>query len=65
MEDNRKVSRRTLQRGFECHRLEEELWAMAYEQVCPVIRRAFKRAAKQDQQRGERSIQNMKVSRRA
>jgi hypothetical protein len=42
MEDRRR-RQRTLQRRFEGNRLEDQLWTMAYEVVCPVIRRSTKR----------------------
>lgn len=39
MADDRKTQDRPVHRGYECHRLEEQLWFLAYEQVWPVIRR--------------------------
>ena len=36
---------RNLQRHFECSRLEDQLWAMAYEQIWPVVRKSLKRSA--------------------
>jgi hypothetical protein len=42
MEDNRKGLRRGLGRRFECNRLAEQLWALAYEQVWPVIQGSCK-----------------------
>ena len=51
MEDNRKEPVRTLQRLFECNRLEEQLWAIAYEQLWPVVRRSLKRAGDSRQRR--------------
>jgi len=39
MADERKRRDRLVQRGFECHRLEDELWSLAYEQILPVIRK--------------------------
>jgi hypothetical protein len=41
MEDNRNVPERSLRRRFEAHRLEDQLWALAYEHVWPVIRRSL------------------------
>ena len=41
MEDNRNVAERTLRRRFEAHRLEDQLWALAYEYVWPEIRRSL------------------------
>lgn len=38
MADDRKTQDRFLYRCYECHRLEEQLWSLAYEQVWPVIR---------------------------
>ena len=39
MEDNRKRRDRPLQRCCQCHRLEEQLWTAAYEEIWPVVRR--------------------------
>jgi len=50
MEEKGKAPERTLQRCFECSRLEEQLWAMAYEQIWPVIRHSLKRSASQGRQ---------------
>jgi hypothetical protein len=41
MEDNRTGSARPLQRCFEGHRLEEQLWSIAYEQIWPVLRKSL------------------------
>jgi hypothetical protein len=41
MEESRGSRQRRLRRCHECSRLEEDLWAMAYDQVWPIIRRAF------------------------
>jgi hypothetical protein len=41
MEDNRKSDERRLRRCYQCNRLEEELWAMAYGEVWPLIRKAL------------------------
>jgi hypothetical protein len=38
MEDRRKTPERCVRQCFEGHRLEEQLLAMAYEQIQPVIR---------------------------
>jgi hypothetical protein len=39
MADDRKTRDRPLQRSFERHRVEEQLWSLAYQQVWPVIRK--------------------------
>ncbi len=39
MADDRKTHDRPVHRCYECHRLEEQLWSLAYEQLWPVIRR--------------------------
>jgi hypothetical protein len=49
MEGNRKAPVRALQRAFECNRLEEQLWATAYEQVWPLLHRSLKRSDRQPQ----------------
>ena len=64
MEDNRKTPERALQRGFECNRLEEQLWAAAYEQIWPLIRRSLKRPTKQQLKREESATKN-NIARRA
>lgn len=46
MVDNQKSRDRALQRCYECHRLEEQLWAMAYEQLWPLVCRRARGAAK-------------------
>lgn len=39
MEGDRKSEERRCQRCYECSRVEEELWALAYERVWPLARR--------------------------
>lgn len=39
MEGDRKCKGRPLQRCYECSRVEEELWTLAYERVWPLARR--------------------------
>jgi hypothetical protein len=39
MADSRKRNERPLRREHHASRLEEELWALAYQQIQPVIRR--------------------------
>lgn len=41
MEDNQKARECKLKRCYECNRLQDELWNMAYEQVWPSVRRAL------------------------
>jgi hypothetical protein len=62
MEDKREVPERTLQRGFECNWLEERVWATAYEQIWPVIRRSLKRPT---EQKREQSATKNNIARRA
>jgi len=45
MEEKGKAQERRLRRQFECSRLEEQLWATAYEQVWPEIRKSIKESA--------------------
>jgi hypothetical protein len=42
MADDRKTQDRPVQRSYERHRLEEQLWSLAYQYVWPVIRKASK-----------------------
>ena len=51
MEDSRSDSARGLQRCFECNRLEEQLWGVAYEQIWPVLRRSLKGSAQTQRMR--------------
>jgi hypothetical protein len=62
MEDTRQVPGRKLQRAFECNRLEERLWAAAYEQIWPLIRRSLKGPIQR--QRNESTTTN-NIARRA
>lgn len=39
MEGDQKGMRPNLKRGYEANRLEEQIWALAYELVFPLIRR--------------------------
>ena len=41
MEGNRKKRDLSVRRCFEGNRLEEEIWAVAYEEVWPVVRRVL------------------------
>jgi hypothetical protein len=43
MEDKRECKGRRLSRRYEPNRVEEEVWALAYEQVWPMIRRVLSR----------------------
>ena len=49
MEDKRQDTARRLGRVFETNRLEEQLWARAYEEVWPIIWRSLKRASVEGQ----------------
>lgn len=44
MEGSQCVNGRRIIRRCERHRLEEEVWALAYEQVWPLLRRALNRS---------------------
>ena len=41
MEENYGFRGRRLRRGHEYNRLEEDLWALAYDRVLPVLRRSL------------------------
>lgn len=64
MEDNRKAPERGLRRSFEGNRLEEELWAMAYEHIWPAVQRSPKRRS-EVVRRQERSTDKTLIARRA
>jgi hypothetical protein len=66
MVGERKALDRALQRSYERHRLEEELWSLAYRQVWPTIRQKPKAKDAQTKRRhGERSRRIPEISRRA
>jgi hypothetical protein len=55
-----------VQRAFECHRLEEELWSLAYQQLEPVIRRKTPASGAKTKQRNYgQSRMSPKKARRA
>jgi hypothetical protein len=64
MEDNRKAAVRQLRRSFECDRLEEELWAMAYGQIWPAVRRSLQSQPERTQ-RPEVASGKTRIARRA
>jgi hypothetical protein len=39
MEGRQRTGERRLKHCYQCNRLEDELWAMAYEQIWPLVRR--------------------------
>jgi hypothetical protein len=43
MEGRSEARQRTLKRCYQCNRMEEQVWAAAYEQVWPLIRRVVRR----------------------
>jgi hypothetical protein len=43
MEGSRRRSRRKVVRCHETSRLEDDLWVLAYDQICPPVSRAGKR----------------------
>ena len=64
MADDRKTQDRPVQRRYECHRLEEQLWSLAFQQVWPVIRKKPKASgAPSNQHDDERWCANPKIAR--
>jgi hypothetical protein len=53
MEGNRRKRDLPVRRGFEGNRLEEEIWAVAYEEVWPVLWRALGQNQLERSQRDE------------
>jgi hypothetical protein len=49
MADDRKTQDRPVQRAFECHRLEQQLCSLAYEELWPVIRKRTRAAGSKRQ----------------
>jgi hypothetical protein len=66
MGDERKAQDRALQRSYESHRLEEQLWSLAYQEVWRTIRKRPKaNDAKTKRRRCERSRLIPELARRA
>lgn len=66
MADDRKSQDRPVKRSFECHRLQDQLWSLAYQHVLPVIRRKLQASgAINNQHRYEAPCANAKKTRRA
>jgi hypothetical protein len=66
MEGKRNSSLRSVTRRFEPHRLEEQVWAMAYEQVWPLLRRAWKARRRAPRTKSDQSaIEMFATARRA
>jgi hypothetical protein len=65
MADDRKIRDHPVQRSFECHRLEEQLWSLAYQQLRPVIRRKTRASGAKTKQRfyGQSPISPQKARR--
>jgi hypothetical protein len=63
MEDKYKSGGRRLQRCYQCNRFEEELWALAYGEVWPLIRKALtaKRSPDNDDQQRTSSLPKLKI----
>ncbi len=63
MEDKHKSGERKLQRCYQCNRFEEELWALAYEEVWPLIRKALteQRSRANASQRRISSVPKLKI----
>ena len=66
MADDRNSQDRPVKRSFESHRLEEQLWSLAYQYVVPVIRRKLPTSGAHSQHRRyQTSPANAKKARRA
>jgi hypothetical protein len=66
MEGPGRPRERTLKRCYQCSRLEEQLWATAYEQVSPVIRRALAGHRKDEARHfGQQTSSAIHIARRA
>lgn len=42
MDGSQRIKGRQVSRQWETNRLEDELWALAYERLCPLVRRALR-----------------------
>lgn len=66
MADGQQAQDRPVHRCYQRHRLEEQLWSLAYQQVWPVIRGKPKASGAQtNQQHGERVRGTSPIARRA
>ncbi len=50
MEGRRRSRDRRLKRCHQCNRLEDQLWATAYEQIWPMVRRIVRRRPAEERQ---------------
>jgi hypothetical protein len=62
MEGNQKKRDLPVRRGFEGNRLEEEIWAVAYEEVWPVVRRAWGQNQPERSQRDELAARDDRIA---
>jgi hypothetical protein len=66
MADDRRTRDRRVQRSCECHRLEDQLWSLAYQQLWPVIRKQPKaKGTPTNQRHCERPSPTSQILRRA
>jgi hypothetical protein len=65
MDGKRNSSLQSVTRKYEPHRLEEQVWAMAYEQIWPVLRRGLKRSRTAESASEPRSLETFATARRA
>lgn len=65
MDGKRNSSLQSVTRKYEPHRLEEQVWAMAYEQIWPVLRRGLKPSKTAEGASEPRSLETFATARRA
>ena len=66
MGDERKAQDRALQRSYESHRLEDQLWSLAYQEVWRTVRKKPKaNGTHTERRRGERPRLIPEIARRA
>lgn len=65
MDGKRNSRLHNVTRRYEPHRLEEQVWAMAYEQVWPVLRRCLKSPRTTESALEPRSLETFDTARRA
>ena len=61
MEDTQESRERRLQRCYQCNRFEEELWALAYGEVWPLIRKALAAERSNSEQERTTSFPKLKI----
>ena len=65
MDGKRNSSLQSVTRRYEPHRLQEQVWALAYEQIWPVLRRSLKSSRTAESAVEPQSCETLATARRA